>query len=203
MNDSFIYDFETLSQNLQIAPVLSVAMMAFDTKRFLSENPYTVEEIMENAVYHKYDSKEQIEKYGRKPQESTVKWWGGQSAEAIASQVMPKDTDESFTLIPQHFRQNITNSIQHVYTRGNTFDPILLKHVCEQLNQEYPYPWWAERDTRSLLDGMTWGTDLGNKFDPKGVDSSTLPLHDPRVDIMLDIMRMQTVVRILFLGEEI
>ena len=55
-----------------------------------------------------------------------------------------------------------------------------------------PYPWWIIRDTRSMLDGMLWGSGIDNKFIPDGLEEKFVH-HDPRHDIVMDVMRMQTV----------
>lgn len=188
--NSFIYDFETLGQNPRSAPVLSVAMIRFNPSRFLP-NPYTMEEILRTAVYAKFDVKSQVEEFGSKIEQETLDWWKSQSKAAQQSQLAPKKDDLDIRELPAIFEENLPEKAV-VYTRGNTFDPIFLKNWTEKLKVAPVYPWWADRDTRSLIDGMAWGSGLNNKFIPEGIDESEYPLHDPRVDIALDIMRIQS-----------
>ena len=48
MNNSMIFDLETLGTDAFTCPVLSAAAYAFDTERFTSDNPYTIEEIVKS-----------------------------------------------------------------------------------------------------------------------------------------------------------
>ena len=48
-----------------------------------------------------------------------------------------------------------------------------------------------------MLDGMCWGSSLDNKFIPKEYEEKFVH-HDPRHDIVMDVMRMQTVARYIY-----
>ena len=64
MINSMIYDYETLGQDVVNCPVLSMAVFAFDTDRFIS-NPYTLNEIVDGSTYVKFDVNEQVKVYKR------------------------------------------------------------------------------------------------------------------------------------------
>ena len=191
--DSFIFDFETLGKEVITCPALSVAMLAFDTKRFM-DNPYTIDELLDAAVFAKFNVAEQVQKYGRKIEQETLEWWGTQSPEAQKSQFKPSDSDISIETIRDLFADNIPEGAT-IYTRGNTFDPILLKSLCNMMDQSEPYPWWSVRDVRSLIDGLSWGTELKSSFPPPELEGQELAFHDPRVDIAVDVLRIQTLVK--------
>lgn len=191
--DSFIFDFETLGKEVITCPALSVAMLSFDTKRFI-DNPYSLDELLDNCVFVKFDVAEQVQKYNRKIEPDTLEWWGKQSPEAQESQFKPSANDISIETIYDCFIKEVPEKAT-VYTRGNTFDPILLKSLCNMLGKDEPYPWWSVRDVRSLIDGLSWGTKLKSSFLPPELEGQDLAFHDPRVDISVDVLRIQTLVK--------
>ena len=91
-----IYDFETMSQDPVNGVVVSFAMLNFDPKRFTS-NPYTYNELVDNAKFMKFDVVDQVKNYGRTICKDTVEWWGNQSKEAQKS-IAPNPSNGIFTL---------------------------------------------------------------------------------------------------------
>lgn len=183
-----IYDYETLGQNTSTLPVLAVAFLQFDTARFV-ENPYTFEELVDAATEYKFDVAEQVEKYGRKVEMDTVKWWQEQDAVTRENYFKPAAHDISIDQLPAIFAKHCTTS-ETMFTRGNTFDPIVTESLMKALGQPYPYDWWKDRDTRSFIDGMAYGSGLNNKFIPEGLEDKFIA-HDASHDIAMDVMRLQ------------
>lgn len=187
VNDAVIYDFETLSQNPVNGIVINFAAIRYDETRFES-NPYTFEELIESAHFIKFDTKEQAEVYGRRPDKGTLEWWSKQNAEA-RSMLDPSDEDVSITEL-YSFCKGISLEPKRVYTRGNSFDPVFLSQLMIQTGNKEPWAWWNLRDTRSLIDGMTMGIDFDNKFMPENIEGFIH--HNPIHDVALDVMRMQS-----------
>ena len=133
-----------------------------------------------------------VEKFNRKIEKSTLDWWKNQSKEA-QEQLKPSSNDVSIdTLYDFMVREMNYESMKSVWTRGNSFDPVLLDSILIATNKPKFKNWWAIRDTRSFLDGLLYGSNIRNNFMPDGVEAV---LHDPRYDIALDVYRMQTVIR--------
>jgi hypothetical protein len=193
MNNSMIFDLETLGTTAATCPVLSAAAYAFDTERFTSSNPYTIDEIVSGSDYVKVDVNEQCTKYGRIIEKDTLEWWKKQDKDVQKAQLIPTADDKPVADIITMLYNNFTHK-SNVYTRGNTFDPVIITALCKSLKGEEPYPWYNVRDTRSVIDGLSWGSGIFNTFIPEGIDESTLAVHDPRVDIAIDIMRIQALV---------
>ena len=193
MNNCMIYDFETLGQDVLNCPALSLAAYSFDTERFISD-PYTLDEVVEDSLYMKLDVTEQVKKYGRVIEKDTVDWWSKQSKAAQVSQLRPLPNDLSIDKISDALA-GIYENKSNVYTRGNTFDPVLLDMICKITGTKSPYPWWSIRDMRSMIDGLSFGSNISNSFMPDSVDSKAVVLHDPRYDIALDVLRYQTLVQ--------
>lgn len=196
-NDCVIYDFETLGKKQNESVVLSMAALPFTEERFTTDNPYTYNELLMNTKYIKFDVKEQVEVYGRKVDKETVEWWSKQSAEARKSLAPSKDDAPLAELYP--FLIDLIDDpkkAKKIYTRGNTFDPIFLESLLQNINKPDPFPWWNVRDTRSMIEGMTFGTDIRNDFIPDELKEHFVH-HNPIHDVAIDVMRLQYVARIL------
>jgi hypothetical protein len=198
-NDCIIYDFETLGQQPKESVVLSMAALPFTEARFLSDNPYTYEELLCSTKFIKFDVKEQVSIYKRKIDNGTLEWWSKQPAEARKS-LTPSSEDVPLVEI-YPFIMDLVNepkNVKKVYTRGNTFDPLFLESLLEAMSKKDPFPWWNIRDTRSMIEGMSYGADMSNSFMPEGLEKAFIK-HNPIHDVSIDVMRIQTLARILIM----
>jgi hypothetical protein len=192
---SGIYDFETLSQDVFNGTVVSLAALVFDENRFISDEPYEFFELVDMCKFIKFDVEEQVKVYGRKISTDTLKWWKENGGEAIHS-LKPSDEDRSISELYSFLYNEVGfMNCSRVYTRGNTFDPIFLQSILNHFGQTTPYPWWTIRDTRSLIDGMTYGSKINNKFIPPEVEEYFIA-HNPKHDIACDVMRIQYIARL-------
>jgi hypothetical protein len=182
---SLIYDFETLGTNHAESAVVSLAALVFDSSNF---NPgYSYDELLTNTISVKFDVADQVRNYGKKIDPDTLKWWGEQSAEA-QKQLKPSTDDMSIGNL-KSWITSVANpdTIDRVYTRGNTFDPMFLATICGG----DPYPHWKLRDTRSVIEGMMlFNTSMKNGFMVPGLEDKFVP-HDAKHDVAMDVMRMQ------------
>ena len=189
MNECVIYDFETLSQDTQRGVVTSFALLSFSEKRYIS-NPYTYEELVSNCAYIKFDVEEQVRSFKRTMSKETIDWWAEQGDEA-KKQITPSKDDVSIRELFKFIHDNMDlKNHKKAYTRGNTFDPIFLDSVLKQCNLSNPMHWRTIRDTRSMIEGMSFGMDLKNDFMPGDLEKKFVK-HDPCHDIAIDVMRMQ------------
>jgi len=191
--DCIIYDFETLGQKPTSA-VLCVAGLRFNEDRFV-DKPYEYKELLDSAQFMKFSVREQVEIYGRPIEKSTIDWWKEQSKEAREI-LEPSETDRPLVDICTFFSSlyDDPSSIGKVYTRGNTFDPIFLDSILASIKSPELYNWWSVRDTRSMIEGLSFGTGIKNSFMVPGLEDSFVH-HDPIHDIAMDVMRMQFIVR--------
>lgn len=189
MNECVIYDFETLGQDQKNSAVVSFAMIAFSEKRYIN-NPYTYEELIENCAYIKFDVEDQVVNFGRKINKETVDWWNSQGDKA-KKQIRPSLEDKSIYAFYEFVINNCEcPKIKKSYTRGNTFDPMFLQYLMNDTGHQDPFHWRTVRDTRSMIEGMSFGMNLDNSFIP-GDLASKFVKHDPRHDVAMDVMRMQ------------
>lgn len=184
-----IYDFETLSQDQLRGVVTSFAMLNFTEKRYI-EDPYTFEELVDSCKYIKFDVEDQVTNFKRTMSKETIQWWNEQGEEA-KKQIKPSSEDVSITTFYNWIQSNIDcTKIKKSFTRGNTFDPIFLQFLMTQIGKSDPFPWYTIRDTRSLIEGMSYGMKLDNKFMPGDLKDKFIK-HNPCHDIAMDVMRMQ------------
>ena len=194
MTPCVIYDYETLSQNAFDGVVLSVAGIAYDEDRFL-EKPYHYSELLDMCEYMKFDVKDQV-KYGRKVEKGSLDWWKKQSKDA-QKQLMPSASDVSISELLLFLERIKISTAKKVFTRGNSFDPVFTRSLCDSLGITDPTPWWVIRDVRSYVDGFTFGTDINHDFIPKELVADFVQ-HDPEHDVAMDVMRMQFLIRTIY-----
>lgn len=192
-----IYDYETLGQNRATCPVVNLAKLTFDPGRFV-DKPYTWQELVDSAKFIKFDVRAQIAR-GRKPEKSTMDWWENQSAEA-RKQLLPSDEDRPLEeAIPF-----LMGEVETVWTRGNSFDPVITDFICIEYGLSEPYPFWTIRDTRTAIDSFSLGTNYkSNKFMPRAVKSGEFIAHDPIHDIAIDVLRLQELIQLVLDTDEI
>jgi len=200
MNNSLIFDFETLSTNQQRGVVTSLAILNYSSDRFV-ENPYTFKELFDACKYIKFDVEEQVRKYKRTIDKETVDWWMKQGEEA-RKQITPSDEDVSIATLYEWLLSNVEFSgLKKIYTRGGSFDPNFLESVLLECGKEVPLQWRMMRDTRSFIEGMGMGIPkFINDFELKSFKDNFVK-HDPRSDIVADVLRMQAMTRLILLDE--
>ena len=200
MRQDFILDFETIGQNALKCPIIDVAYVVFDWDMFL-EQPYSFEGLVSKVRTDKLSVKDQMAR-GCSFRQSDLDWWNKQSPEARAN-IKPKQDD----LTIEQFSNNIfeylrkVGKIQYWWSRGNSFDPVILERVMFDLGKhdlmnEY-LRWWRVRDIRTYIDAK-FNFETKNGFVPVADEAywnSTFIGHDSKHDIAADILRLQAIHR--------
>lgn len=197
MNECLIYDFEFLGLTPRDNIVVCGATLDFSESEFLSDTPYEYDELVKRCKFWKFDIMEQKKKYGLTAEPATMDWWKEQG-EQMLKFLKPMKMDISIA----DFRSKLLEcydqgNINKTFTRGE-MDLDFMKNMMYITNQQFPFHWRSPRDVRSYVDGMIIGTELENNFMPEGLEEKYIA-HDPRHDIALDVMRMQTCFRSLLL----
>jgi len=68
------------------------------------------------------------------------------------------------------------------------------KYLFERLGLGEPYHGGRIRDTRSVIEGLSWGEGISDVFIPEGLDDG-FKAHNPCHDIAMDVMRIQQLAR--------
>jgi len=195
MTPSIIYDFETLGTDPKNSVVLSVAALVYDEERLLN-NPYTFEELLSETKEIKFSVADQVKNHRMRIDPNTMAWWKKQSDEARRV-LEPSLDDKPLSDIVEFFSGFNPGNMKKVYTRGNTFDPIFLGEIYKRLKVPDPFKWWCIRDTRSMIDGLAFGSGISDKFVPPEYKAIFIA-HNAKHDIVIDVIRMQTLVQKLF-----
>ena len=199
----FIIDFETIGQNAMKCPIVDAAFVVFDWDRFLTD-PYTFEELTGMVQTAKFDVKAQCDN-GCSFSKDDLAWWQGQSEEAKVN-LKPSENDltiqEFSAIIFKYLRE--VGKIEHWWSRGNTFDPVLIERVMNELGQHHLMneylKWWRVRDIRTWIDAKL-NFPKKNGFIPVAdieYWNETFIGHDSTHDVSADIMRLQTLHRVEF-----
>lgn len=202
MTTHFIFDYETLGQNVNTCAIIDCSYVAFEWERFVDQ-PYTISELLSMIKTSKLDVKQQVEKHGFVVEKSSVEWWGTQGGLA-REKIKPLPTDISLEQYVEDILSYCESyRIKYWWSRANTFDPIILARCVEKLNQKKRMdtclPFWGVRDTRTYVDAKLSFKNSKNGFVPvKDEDQwkREFKLHSSAHDIMADILRMQTLTRL-------
>jgi hypothetical protein len=198
-----IFDFETLSQNSCKGVVLCGAFLDFDMNEFM-DNPYTFRSAFGKTKFISFDVSEQARNYKRVIDKETISWWEEQKKQKPPGTFdfilrPPKETIVSISQLLPFIKTHYSEKYDRIFTRGS-FDGILLESIFRDCNQESPIPYWKMRDVRSFIEGLliTDTSGIKNNFIPPGLNESELILHDPRTNVVLDLLRLQAVIPLLF-----
>ncbi len=203
MNQHFIYDFETLGQDVFEIPMLDCSYVAFDWDRFTTDNPYTLEELVSLARKDKLEMAHQVREHGAKYTQRDLDWWLSQSDDA-KKVLKPSSADIRVEDFINNFIDYLKSAgkISYWWTRSNTFDPIILqrwaKIVGRRAEVEELLKFWTVRDTRTWIDAKL-NFPKQNGFIPLADEeywNKTFVKHDSRFDIAADILRLQTIARL-------
>lgn len=194
-NYALIYDLETLSQDHESGAIASLAALLVNEDRY-STMPYTYDELISTTKYIKFDVEDQVKNYDRTVSLDTIKWWSQQGPVAKRQITKSPDRDVSIERLYDFMTDTIDGKkLTRVYTRG-CFDSLFLHSILRTCGKESVYDWWKWRDTKSLIEGMLWGTKYSNDFIPDDI-TEIFVKHDPIHDVAMDIYRIQTVSNIL------
>lgn len=197
----FIFDFETMGQDVFQIPILDCSYMVFDWDRFITDKPYSLIELVENAKHDKVKVKEQCEVYGAKFTKRDLEWWESQGDEAKKI-LKPSKDDVSVGIFIDRFISYIENkTIGYWWSRANTFDPLILQRWATIVGKfdvitQHLQPWLV-RDTRTFIDAK-FNFPKVNGFVPVSDEqywNKTFIKHDSRFDIAADILRLQAICR--------
>ena len=193
-NPSLIIDFNTLSQNPSKCVVVSCAILEFHEEIFVSDDPYTFEQLYFHTGYMKFKVDEQVKNYKRVIDQDTIKYWSSLPSN-VRKLIQPESSDVSIEKFYSFLRDNGgSKNLHNVYVRGTGFDSVIIESLCKLSNKEVPYHWGKYRDVRSFIEGLSYGTGLDHNF---MIDEykDKVCLQDPRHSVIMDVLRIQTLVR--------
>ena len=198
----FYFDFETFGQNTRTCPAINMAYLVVDNDRFVSNNPYTYDELLSKVVVLKLDVQDQVENYGYIVEPSSLEFWSKVSPEA-KKQLKPSPNDLTLTNFCDKLLLDLNNyKIDYWWSRSNTFDPAILHRIGDDTGYtsklDYKLKFWKVRDIRTFIDAKTNFSLNHNGFIPvdKAEWDQKFKLHDSKHDVTADVLRMQKLYRL-------
>lgn len=200
----FILDYETMGQDPTTCAAVDCSYVCFDWDRFTSEDPYTFNGLLNLTQRAKFNVQDQVKRHGFNIDPSTVEWWSQQEKE-VRQLIRPTQEDISIETFLADLQVYLEQHpyLKYWWSRSNTFDPIILWHMTAKANVKPVFakllPHWKVRDTRSFIDGNTNFSLKSNGFVPIQDETRWNELfkqHSSRHDIVADVLRLQTLVRL-------
>lgn len=202
----FIFDFETMSQDLQKGVLLDCSYVIFDWDVFYHEKGYTFRELEQLVRRAKFDVAYQVKQLGYTIDKGTLEWWKSQDA-SVRDKIQPSSED----VTPEWFLEDLGDYLEDKlrlplkawWSRSNAFDPVILWRLTDNLVHSGSVPkhltHWKIRDTRTFIDAKMNFTLKDNGFVPVEDEEEwnrVFEKHNSSHDIIADILRLQTLTRI-------
>jgi len=201
MRTDFIFDVETIGQNVHACPIIDIAYTAFTWDRFTSD-PYSFEELVGSIQTSKLSVEDQIRNYDCSYKKDDLKFWQQQSKEAF-DKIKPSKNDLTIPQMSAKLFSYLNDyKVDYWWTRSNTFDPIILWRIMDKIGEKdllnEHLKWWRVRDIRTFIDAKFDFTLKKNGFVPVAdIDywNKTFVAHDSTHDVAADVLRLQTIIR--------
>jgi hypothetical protein len=196
-------DFETMGDDV-LEPCAAIDMSAIvaDTDKMLSNNPYTCKDIV-LAKKFKLSINDQVQNYDFVVQESAIKFWQEVSPEARKC-IKPSASDLSVEQFITAFIDylNSVGKIDYWFSRGNTFDPIILQRLFKVVGKTNLFKEYLRfnrvQDMRSYINAKL-NYPLTTNIVPIQDEEFWKKVfieHDSQWDILADMLRYQTILRL-------
>jgi hypothetical protein len=114
-------------------------------------NPFTLEQDFDTGLYYRVNVDEQIN-LGRKVDPGTVEWWGRQS-DLVREEALSEHDRISLEEFTQELNKFLVNA-NRIWAQGPVFDIVILENLYRQLGKPVPWPYYAIRDSRTLLKAL-------------------------------------------------
>ena len=114
-------------------------------------NPFDIDQDFDTGLYFRINVDEQIN-LGRHVDQGTVEWWGTQS-----EQVREEALGETDRVGLEEFTAQLNKFVvgaDRIWAQGPVFDIVILENLYRQLNKPTPWPYYAVRDSRTLLKAL-------------------------------------------------
>lgn len=197
------FDFETFGDDvLEPCAAIDMSVLVGDTEKMLSDNPYTCKDVV-LAKKFKLSVKDQVQNYGFVVQDSAMQFWAEVEPEARAH-IKPSASDlkvEDFVTEFVNYLNGI-GKFDYWFTRGNTFDPIILQRLFKvvdktSLFKEY-FRFNRVQDMRSHINAKL-DYPLTTNICPIQDEEfwkKVFVHHDSKWDVLADLLRYQTILRL-------
>jgi hypothetical protein len=183
----FVFDIESLGVE-STAVVLSAALIHFDP-----EKRPTYQDLLDDALFVKFNAKDQIERLKRTVDIGTIEWWKNQHDYVRSVSFTPSKGDltaeEGLTLLHNYMNKYPDSHKQTMWARGSldqlAIDSLAVKVGMQQITG---YAQW--RDVRTAVD-ILYGTINGYvEVEHETFRRHEVIKHHPVHDCALDAMML-------------
>lgn len=194
-------DFETMGDDILECAAIDMSAIVADTNKMLSDKPYTCDDVV-LAKRFKLSIADQVQNYGFTIQASAMKFWEKVPAD-VRKHIKPLSTDLTVAQFTLEFidYMNTIGGIDYWFTRGNTFDPIILQRLFKSQGKTTVFKEYLRfnrvQDMRTHINAKL-NNPLSTNFAPiKDVAmwKERFKEHDSCWDVLADVLRYQTILR--------
>jgi hypothetical protein len=196
-------DFETMGDDvLDPCAAIDMSIIVGNTDKMLSDNPYSCKDIILSKKF-KLSISDQVSNYGFTVQDSALKFWQEVSPEA-RKHIKPSSIDltvEQFTVELISYL-NTVGKFDYWFSRGNTFDPIILQRLFKVVGKTYVFKEYFRfnrvQDIRTHINAKM-EYPVTTNITPIQDDEfwkKVFVEHDSAWDVLADLLRYQTILRL-------
>jgi len=187
---NFCVDVETLGTE-STAVILSAALIPFE----LNEKP-VYEELLERAIFVKFDAEQQIKELHRTTEKGTIEWWNKQCdlvKQKSFNRNKKQDVDAATGLTHLKNKAGLSlvakeNKDVIFWSRGS-LDQVTIDSLSKQVHNELIIPFNNWRDCRTAIDLLCEGAS-GGYCPVTGFNRDIVLKHSPDHDAAYDIMML-------------
>lgn len=183
----FVFDIETLGVE-STAVVLSAALVHFDP-----EKQPAYQDLLDNAIFVKFNAKDQIERLKRTVDLGTIEWWKNQHEYVRGVSFVPNSTDvtaeEGLTLLHNYMNKYPNADKQTMWARGS-LDQMAIDSLAVKVDMQQITGYNVWRDVRTAVD-VLYGTSNGYvEVEHPTFKRHEVIKHHPVHDCALDAMQL-------------
>ena len=187
----FCLDLETLGVESTSA-ILSLGMTYFDASK-----PISMRQLFRDSIFIKFDVQDQMRKYNRTKERSTLDWWSKQCDYAKQTNLLPSDKDvltaDGVHRLREWFLERPDAKNEMVWVRGHLDQPVF-ESLLRAMGEPPFISYAAFRDVRTAIDCFYPNSKNGYVE----VDLERCPdynrdqivKHHPVADCVLDICQL-------------
>lgn len=183
----FVFDIETLGVE-STSIILSAAILHFD----VAKNP-SYQDLLDSALFVKFDSKDQAKRLKRTVDLGTLEWWQNQHEYVRRVSLEPSFDDvlaEDGIRMLHDYMNKIPNANKLImWTRGS-LDQMAIDSLCKKVDMANITGYNMYRDVRTAVDCLTGSTNGYCDIEYSGFERATVIKHHPVHDCALDAMML-------------
>lgn len=183
----FVFDVETLGIE-STSVILSAALIHFDP-----EKQPSYQDLLDNALFVKIKSKDQVERLKRTVDIGTIEWWQNQHEYVRKVSLEPSSDDmtaeEAVTALHNYMNKYPNAQDQTMWTRGS-LDQMVIDSLCKKLDMQLLTGYNVYRDARTAIDILTGSTTGYCNVEHPTFNRASVIKHHPVHDCALDAMML-------------